>query len=486
MDSFSQDIPPEPVWWSAKPNKPRKVTQPEIYFDKATFIPLRLANEIMAKEKLVVLPTHEIYRWNYDELIYEPAEEHIKAYARFCLQEKATTHNVNETMNQIIDTAPKQDELKLPLELIPFKNVLFNRIDLTTTDYTPDYFIDRKLGAEYDSAMQLDSFNHCPEIDGFLDQVMSQEDKEVFYQFVGYCFHREYPIAIAVMLVGTGGNGKSTALEILTRCIGRENISCVELQDLTDNRFAASRLEGKHANIFADISKATLKDTGKFKVLTGGDQLESERKFKDSHGFYNHAKLIFSANTVPDSKDDTDAFFDRWVVIEFKARFRGTNREIPKTELLDRLCTQEELNGLAMEGLKRLPALLATGHFNRTTNVEKLRETYVRASDPIGAFSMECIAEVEGHDEPKDIVFKAYVRYCLDRQLVRRDKDVFCKLFETKRDVSTVQKTIDGVKGIRCWRDIKVVDKDAEEEPEAKPDASGQTHFSDTPDTPSQ
>jgi phage/plasmid-associated DNA primase len=158
---------------------------------------------------------------------------------------------------------------------------------------------------------------------------------------------------------------------------------------------------------------------------------------------------------VPDTKDDTDAFFDRWVIIEFKARFRGTNQEIPKPQLLAKLCTPEELSGLAMEGLKRLPALLETGHFNRTTNVENLRAKYIRNSDPIGAFSMECIVEDENAETSKDDVFRAYVRYCLDRQLVRRDKDVFCKILETKRELTSIQKTIEGVR-VRCWRGIRV------------------------------
>ena len=80
---------------------------------------------------------------------------------------------------------------------------------------------------------------------------------------------------------------------------------------------------GKLANIDADISKEGLKNTGLLKKLSGNDPIPAENKFLKPFWFQNYAKLILSANEIPETPDDTDAFFRRPVIINMTDQFLG-------------------------------------------------------------------------------------------------------------------------------------------------------------------
>jgi putative DNA primase/helicase len=89
------------------------------------------------------------------------------------------------------------------------------------------------------------------------------------------------------------------------RLLGPENISAESLHRILDNRFAVAELYGKLANIDADMSTEALRNTGILKKLTGSDPIPAEQKFKPPFRFVNYAKLLFSANDMPHTPDET-------------------------------------------------------------------------------------------------------------------------------------------------------------------------------------
>jgi putative DNA primase/helicase len=81
--------------------------------------------------------------------------------------------------------------------------------------------------------------------------------------------------------------------------LGHQNVSGESLHRLLENRFASAELYGKLANVDADLSKEALKNTGILKKLAGGDYIAAEKKFLPAFKFVNYAKLLFSANEIP-------------------------------------------------------------------------------------------------------------------------------------------------------------------------------------------
>ena len=127
------------------------------------------------------------------------------------------------------------------------------------------------------------------------------------------------------------------------------------LQKLDDNRFASSDLYGVLANVCADLDASAMQSTSEFKKIVGGDPIHAERKHREAFTFTPYARLLFSTNEPPPTHDVSQAFFDRWIVLPFRKRFRGTAAE--DKNLIRKLSTPKELSGLlnrALDGLERL------------------------------------------------------------------------------------------------------------------------------------
>jgi putative DNA primase/helicase len=111
-------------------------------------------------------------------------------------------------------------------------------------------------------------------------------------------------------------------------------------------------LPDKKANVFADIPPLKLKSTDIIKSLTGyTDKISGEQKFKDTFEFVNGAKLIFSANQLPGVDDESDAFWNRVILIEFPHKFEGKKDD---KELIKKLTTPEDPWRMTLEKLGKI------------------------------------------------------------------------------------------------------------------------------------
>lgn len=415
------------------------------------FVPPYLARELMKRFHYVTREEDElIFLYHANKGIYTPnGEAHIKRQVEKCLGKHFRTTRQREVISYIISST-LQEVNDAPLKLIALKNGIFNTETGELEPFNLGYFILNALPLKHDP--QAD----CPKIKKFVSEVVNAEDIPVLQEIAGYCLYRGYIIHKAVMLVGEGANGKSTFMEILRAMLGQKNVSTVPVQELESNRFAVCSLYGKLANIYPDLSDKALRSTGTFKMLTGGDTISAEYKFKDKFQFRNYAKLIFSANKVPESPDDTTAFFRRWIIVNFPNQFLDGD---PKTDkdLVEKLTAEEELSGFfnwALEGLRRL---LKNGRFSTGKSVEETREQYIRASDPVKAFAMDCIEHKAGNIVPKDEVYAAFIQYCQEMRLPTIPKNAFSmRLPQYLPNLQSERKKV-GKQYVWYWRDIRLL-----------------------------
>jgi len=357
----------------------------------------------------------EIYCYNGG--YYEPnGEQIIKNLVEQFLEKGTKEYFKNEVYGYIRDlNYQKREIFTPPVNLINLQNGVFNTETGELLEHNPGYYFLNELPVTYDPIAK------CPHIKKFLDQVVYKGDIPTIQEFFGYCLYRQYHIHKACMFLGGGRNGKSTALTLLKHLLGANNVANKELQALIYNRFAVAALYGKLANVSADISNKALERTGLFKSLTGGDTVDAEKKFKDSFSFVNVAKLIFSANQLPQSEDSTYAFFSRWLLISFPNTFEGKKCN---PNILEELTTQEELSGLfnwSIEGLKRL---LTNGAFTYGKTIDEVMEQYKTMSDPVYAYCTEFLKSGTGKHIPKVALWGHYVKWCKENKLPVTPKNI--------------------------------------------------------------
>jgi P4 family phage/plasmid primase-like protien len=239
----------------------------------------------------------------------------------------------------------------------------------------------------------------CPNFHRWLADVLESEDIPVAWQIIAYMLVTGNPLQKAIMLIGPGGNGKGTYLRVLRAIIGAANYSAVSLSALTNNRFAPATLYGKLANIAGDIDPTHLKETGTFKMLTGGDAITAEYKMKDPFTFESYAVPLFSANEIPTTADTSVGYFRRWIPLKFPRALSG---RFDESSILD------EAPGIAAHALTHhLRDVLASG----ITPNAVTQDEFEMASDPLRLFWSEmCVIDPNAFTS-RTLLYSTYKRW---------------------------------------------------------------------------
>ena len=313
----------------------------------------------------------------------------------------------------------------------------------------------------------------CPTFNTFLHQVVPIDVVPVVWELIGYLMYSGNPLHKAVMLMGTGRNGKGTLLRVLTQLLGRHNTTSVTLHDLVSNRFSTASLFGKLANIAGDIDSAYLESTAIFKAITGQDQISAEHKGRDRFEFTPWAVPVFSANEIPSSADTTTGYLSRWLIIPFPHSFTGTEDRQLDAKLYS------ELPGIAAKAIPALRQLMTRGQFPEPQSVNDAYEEFARRVDQVRTWVGDCCDLVPApHDPathplmPRAVLYQAYRQWCA-RDGHRRPLAAG-KLFDRLESIGA---TPAKVRGARGFRGLSIVDP---ADPPRPLDATTQRMWGDT------
>lgn len=392
------------------------------------------------------LDNEQCYRYK-DGIYIEAGEQIIKTEAQKILGYASTKHRLSEIVNYIkVSTYTERTEFDKDINVINLNNGLLNIKTMELKPHTPEHLSTVRIPLTYNPKAD------CPHIKKFFNEIVDSKDIPVLEELFGYCLYRNYLIQKSFMLLGKGSNGKSTLLGLLVLFLDKPNISSVSLQEFAENRFAKALLYGKLANVYADLSPRALNDTGIFKMLTGGDTINAEKKFGGFFTFVNYAKLIFSANELPQTRDETEAFFRRWVIISFPHTF---SEETSDKSLISSLTTDEELSGLLNIALNGLQRLLKNGRFSNSKTSLETKEQYVRISDTVEAFTTDRIKGTLEGWVAKDELYNQYESYCITNNSPIKPREAFFKNIREHLNVEDFRPEVDG-KRIYALKGISV------------------------------
>jgi putative DNA primase/helicase len=430
----------------------------DTFFDGSRFVAKRVADDILTRHHfLTFTDTEEIYAYDSSDGIYRPGgEQIIHDETQRLLGERTTNHYVNEVEGYIRrHRYLKRDELVVSPDLIPVNNGVLDRRTRKLTPYTPEKPYISKIAVNFDPNADCLAFKR------YLKETFHEEDIPVVEEIIGDTLYRSYWHKKGVMLLGPGDNGKSVLLSVEGSLLGTENISARALQDIERDRFAKADLFGRFANIYADLSSTALVKTGTFKLLTGADRVTAERKYKDPFTFVNYAKLHFSANELPTTKDQTPAFFDRWILLEPPYRFVNHPREHCNEKqrdphLLEKLTSEEELSGILNLALDGLDRLLTNGQFTESKASKAVKERWIARTDSLQAFVKNCVQPKKDCFVSKDDFFVAYQDYCDEHALAAVEKQVVGRRLPTLVQTIDYKPQVNG-KRVTAWKDITVV-----------------------------
>ncbi len=420
----------------------------------------RLADAILEEDRFAVDGGGGLFV--YRDGAYRPhGESVIRRRLKTLLHEweldhKWSTHKQEEVVEYIRVDAP-QLWAKPPLDLLNCANGLLALGTAELRPHSPDFLSPLQLPVAYDGGAT------CPAWERFVEEIFPEDCQSLPWELVAWLMAPFTSIQKAVLLLGEGANGKSTFLAALTAFLGRPNCAAVSLHKLEADRFAAARLVGKLANICPDLPSAHLTGTSTFKAIVGGDRLLAERKYADSFEFEPYARLIFSANSPPQSSDASHAFFRRWLCVLFPRNFEPGQGARDRAELDAELAAGGELSGVLNMALAYLPKVRAQGITEAASMLEASSE-FRAVTDPLAVWlDRETVADPHAVT-PKQDLLRSFNAFC-DRtgRPPMMDRAFGKALKRVRPDLQDTQRMVGGTK-TWVWLAIGLRDERAETE----------------------
>jgi P4 family phage/plasmid primase-like protien len=348
---------------------------------------------------------HDGLLYRYSEGVYRrDGEAFVRVQVRELLAQRFKRRHTDEILAYLRAQYPTVGDAQ-PAEFVNVRNGLLRWEEGLLVEHGPDVISTCQLPVRWDPAAR------CPLNLGFLKDVIPGDAVEFVFEIIGYAIYSGNPFRVAILLLGPGRNGKSVLLSVIRALLGAPNVSAVPLQVLSENRFAAAELFGKLANICGDLDARAVRSTDTFKMLVGGDPILAERKHRDHFHFVAHALPLFSANEPPLSSDQTQAWFDRWLVVPMERRIA---EEQVDPHLVRRLTTPEELEGLLVRAVEGLRRLMLRGRFAPPPSVSEAGAAYRDRLDSVRGFVAEECVVVIGAWTPRPALYRAYRRWATE------------------------------------------------------------------------
>jgi putative DNA primase/helicase len=402
------------------------------------------------------------YFYFYDEkngLWKLGAEDKIKYLIAEKLGVHATNNRVSETFNQVVRKTPV-DQGEQPFERNnPFLLNLQNGVlDLSTGEFSPTFnpqFYHRiKLPISYNPNASSE------EVDKFLSSVLNNEDIPFINEVAASILAKKMINPALVFLLGSGGNGKSQLLKLLTMLAGRENTASIPMETLQNDRFATAELYMKLFNNCGDIGDGWLPQSDILKQTTGGDTIYAQFKGKDPFTFLPFAVQVYSANNEPKFKDLSQGMKDRIYPVPMERTFRGSSSEVvnPLAKIDD-----YQLSGWLNHLIKVFQELMKRqGRYTVSDGMKRKRDEWFNNMDVVGQFlEEECITSGEENlIVAKKDLWQAFSKFLTDNGYsIKFTKQSFEKRLTHIGIVSIRKRLGDSTTNpIHCFQGISLVD----------------------------
>lgn len=186
----------------------------------------------------------------------------------------------------------------------------------------------------------------------------------------------------------SGRNGKSILMDVLeaaTPQIFRSSVAPAEWH----REYYRARLAGSLLNLVPELPDTHILDNADFKSIISGNMKTARNPTQQPFDFRPRAGHIFNTNTLPSASNPEEAFFRRWLLVEFPVTFPPSDRKKLLAPLL------AEIPQLLYHSLMSGYDALLLGHYQTPKASEALLDHWKQKADPIRAFSLHLASDFD-------------------------------------------------------------------------------------------
>lgn len=195
---------------------------------------------------------------------------------------------------------------------------------------------------------------------------------------------------------GSGANGKSKLLDLMREIMG-PLMTSANILNINDN-FALQNVYKGIANVTDDVGITTLRETGLFKSLIDGTDIEVNIKHKDPILWKPNSQFVMCCNEIPRIADSTKGMIRRLSFVPFEMQLTKDDMDV---FLLDKMRNEPGNNGLRYlmsKAIMAYRAAIARGDLTELDRQKELEEDFLEENkDRISQF-LEYMIEENGGD----------------------------------------------------------------------------------------
>ena len=272
----------------------------------------------------------------------------------------------------------------------------------------------RVLGCEYAPAAS------CPKWRAFLEIALPDPEMRAFLQrCMGYLLAGRNAAQVAMLLIGQGGNGKSTVAMAVQTVLADFAMPCridLFMASKQSNAGAASPeeavLPGARAYMASEPEIGAELSSSKIKGFTGGEPRQSRGLGTAPFIWRPNGVPLISLNRMPRVSDESHGLWRRLVFIEFLVDL--TKLESVKNFHEVEADLREEASGILNWMLEGWADYRARRSLAPPASALAKSAEMRAAIDPVGEFLTDCVDTVLGHRIQSSDLHKVFEKWCAD------------------------------------------------------------------------
>jgi len=214
----------------------------------------------------------------------------------------------------------------------------------------------------------------------------------------------------AVLFVDWYGRAGKGTLERMLRCLVPDEFVTAVSPFRWDHDYHVASLAPARLNVVGELPENDAIPASSFKSVIGGDLITGRHPTHRPITFTNEAAHLFMSNHLISTRDQTEAFFSRWLIVEFpNSRLRSG---LPIDPGLAERIIANELPGIAFWALEGGRRLLANGKFSKSMAHDRLMAKWRRSTSSLGEFIHECCELSADSHVRRSEFYSRYVEWC--------------------------------------------------------------------------
>lgn len=221
-----------------------------------------------------------------------------------------------------------------------------------------------------------------------------------------------YKFQIAILFFEPFGRAGKGTIEKQLRCLVPSEFTSAISPFKWHQDYHVATLAGKRLNVVGELPENEPIPAAAFKSVIGGDLVTGRHPTHRPITFTNEAAHLFMSNHLITTKDQSEAFFARWKIVEFpNSRLR---LGLPLDKDLAQRIIDNELPGIAYWALEGAARLLRNGRLSDSAAHDRLMAKWRRSTNTLEEFIHDACELFQDGAYKRSNFYKDYTEWCSD------------------------------------------------------------------------